>query len=114
MGGIMTEDAYGYVSGQTKTNGPCVMTHDAENQAGQISNCGETKSKDEGELATALAEQGPMGVAINASGTGFQLYSGGVYVNNNCGTSVNHAVLAAGYGTDSASGYDYFLVKNSW
>lgn len=113
-GGIMTEDSYAYVSGQTKKNGPCVSTTDPANQAGTISNCGETKSKDEGDLAAGIAEQGPMGVAINASGTGFQLYSGGVYVNDRCGTSVNHAVLAAGYGTDSASGYDFFLVKNSW
>ena len=28
--------------------------------------------------------------------------------------SVNHAVNMVGYGTDTASGNDYWLIRNSW
>jgi len=30
-----------------------------------------------------------------------------------CGTSLDHAIAAVGYGTDS-SGTPYYLVRNSW
>lgn len=112
-GYIDSEDSYPYVSGQTKTGGTCVS--DPTNGLTTLSECGATKKNSETDLADALAEVGPIGVAIDASGSGFQLYKSGVYVNTRCSSSrLNHAVLAVGYGTDSDSGYDYYKVKNSW
>merc|ERR1712226_1592955 len=65
--------------------------------------CTSTQKKSETDLQAAVAQVGPIGVAIDAGGIGFQLYSGGVYTSSTCSsTSINHAVLAAGYGSDSA------------
>jgi hypothetical protein len=44
----------------------------------------------------------------------FQLYSSGVLDSTSCGTSLDHGVLAVGYGTDSSLSKDYYKVKNSW
>merc|ERR1712226_103006 len=104
-------DNYPYVSGSTKTNGAC--TADPSNSVGSISTCGATTKNSESELTSALAQVGAMGIAIDAGGIGFQLYSGGVYVSNTCSSSrLNHAVTAVGYG--NLDGQDYFTVKNSW
>ena len=59
-------------------------------------------------LLTAVAQQ-PVSVAIEADQTAFQLYKSGV-LTTGCGTSLDHGVLAVGYGTEN--GEDYFLVKN--
>jgi C1A family cysteine protease len=52
-------------------------------------------------------------VAVEADQSSFQFYTGGV-MTAACGTALDHGVLAVGYGTDSASGLDYWYVKNSW
>merc|ERR1712242_515491 len=91
--------------------GNCVA--DPAKSVGMISNCGATTKNSESELPSALAQVGAMGIAIDAGGIGFQLYSGGVYVSNTCSSSrLNHAVTAVGYG--NLDGQDYFTVKNSW
>jgi C1A family cysteine protease len=64
-------------------------------------------------LKAALNQQ-PVSVSIEADKLVFQLYSTGVLNSTKCGTTLDHAVLATGYGTDAATGLDYYLVKNSW
>ena len=55
---------------------------------------------------------GPTSVAIEADKAVFQTYTSGILNSALCGTSLDHGVLAVGYGTQS--GQDYYLVKNSW
>jgi cathepsin L len=73
-----------------------------------------TPTGSEANLQDAVANIGPISVAIDASHMSFQLYKKGLYVENACSTTrLDHAVLAVGYGT-TTDGQDYWLVKNSW
>jgi len=56
--------------------------------------------------------KGPCSVGIQADSRLFQTYSRGVLTGDECGTQIDHGVLAVGYGT--LGGEEYFLVKNSW
>ncbi|KAH8405047.1 hypothetical protein KR222_005639 [Zaprionus bogoriensis] len=59
----------------------------------------------ENALAQAVAQYGPIAVAIDA--THLQHYRGGI-LTKQCVKPVNHAVIVAGYGPN------YWLLKNSW
>jgi C1A family cysteine protease len=63
-------------------------------------------------MMNAVALQ-PVSVSIEADKLCFQMYKSGVLNNTKCGTTLDHAVLTVGYGTDPVGG-DYWLVKNSW
>merc|ERR1719436_670527 len=65
---------------------------------------------DDEALMEAVAQQ-PVSVAIEADKLAFQLYKGGV-LDGECGTALDHGVLAVGYGEEE--GKKYWLVKNSW
>jgi KDEL-tailed cysteine endopeptidase len=65
------------------------------------------------QMKAALSKQ-PLAVAIEADQPSFQSYTSGVFNDASCGTTLDHAVLAVGYGTDATTGLDYWLIKNSW
>ncbi|XP_043238717.1 procathepsin L-like [Amphibalanus amphitrite] len=105
-GGIEAEAAYPYTArdGYCKANGNNVAT---------LRSYVDVRSGSESALQDAVANVGPVAVAIDASHFSFQLYSGGVYNEARCSSSrLDHGVLAVGYGTEN--GQDYWLVKNSW
>lgn len=59
----------------------------------------------------AALDQQPLAVSIEADQYAFQTYTSGV-LSSGCGTSLDHAVLAVGYGSEN--GQDFWLIKNSW
>jgi C1A family cysteine protease len=63
------------------------------------------------ELKTALANIGPVSVAIEADQSVFQFYSKGV-ISAGCGADLDHAVLTVGY--TKVGVLEAFIVKNSW
>ena len=62
-------------------------------------------------LKAAIAV-GPTSVTVEADRSVFQRYTGGVLNSKACGTNLDHAITAVGYGT--LDGQDYFIVRNSW
>ena len=110
-GGIDTEDSYGY----TGKDGTCAF--DKANVGATISNWTDVAVGDEVALADAIANAGPVSIALDASKQ-WQLYSGGILKPRSilgCSsdpTHADHGVAIVGYGTDD--GVDYWWIRNSW
>mmetsp|Transcript_13522 Transcript_13522/g.49193 ORF Transcript_13522/g.49193 Transcript_13522/m.49193 type:complete len:347 (-) Transcript_13522:191-1231(-) len=104
-GGIDSEKDYPYVG----ADGTCDKTKEAKH-VGFITGYEDVPAMDEEALMKAVANQ-PVSVAIEADQSGFQLYAGGVF-DGECGTALDHGVLAVGY--DITGDVPYWIIKNSW
>ena len=99
--GLCTEDAYPY----TGKDGECKdsQCEVAVQSKGKV----QLPQGDEESLANAVALT-PVSIVLDASA--MQLYMGGIITK--CTESINHAVLAVGYGEEN--GIKYWIIKNSW
>jgi C1A family cysteine protease len=104
-GGIASESAYPYVA----STGTC---HSSPSVA-SISSYVDVTVGSEVDLKAALS-LGPVSAGLEADQQAFQFYSGGILSDNTCGTNVNQGVLVVGFGTDTVSNTQYWIVKNSW
>jgi len=106
-GGVDTEASYPY----TAEDGTC--HYSKANNGATLASYTDVTSGSETALTNDCGTYGPISVAIDASHSSFQFYSGGVYYEPDCSsTQLDHGVLAVGYGT--LSGQAYYIVKNSW
>jgi len=105
-GGLTTESNYPY----TARDGSCNKAK-AKQSAATITSYADVPQNQEAQLIAAVTKQ-PVSVAIEADHSSFQLYKSGVFNDANCGTQLDHGVLAVGFG--SQNGKDYWIVKNSW
>jgi hypothetical protein len=103
--GIEPEKLYPY----TGTQGTCKYKEDLTVHANTGYQC--VNQKDENATLAALSGQ-PVSIAVEADQNAWQFYSGGV-VNDQCGDTLDHAVLIAGVGPFNG-GDSAWYVKNSW
>ena len=106
----VSEADYPYTSGKFGITGTCTVNESQglvnTDSPTDYVRVGHTNA----DMMTAIKRQ-PTSVAIDASSSTFNYYTTGV-ITSGCGTSIDHAVVAVGYGTEN--GTDYFLVRNSW
>jgi hypothetical protein len=102
---VASESSYPY----TASDGSCKTSFTTAIPRGGITGYKDISS--ESLLLDAVTNVGPVSVAIEADQSAFQYYNSGV-LTGTCGTSLDHGVLAVGFGSDS--GTDYWKVKNSW
>jgi C1A family cysteine protease len=108
-GGLCSEYDYPYVSGQTQSSGSCLKTCPLVDGS-QIISFTDVAPSDDLAFVSALSLN-PVSVAIQANQPDFQFYKSGVFTGN-CGTNLDHGVLAVGFG--SLNSLPYYKVKNSW
>jgi len=109
-GGLCSEAAYPYTSGVTKQKGSCTQNTCSKVPHSAAKTYTDVEKNSDSALMSAIAQQ-PVSIAIEADCQAFQTYKSGVFTDS-CGTNLDHAVLAVGYGTQQ--GQDYYYVKNSW
>jgi len=103
-GGLCTEAAYPYkaVDGTCQTTCTKTLT---------ISGFTDVTPNNSTALLNACALR-PISIAVDAAGSDWQFYSGGVISDSGCGTQLDHGVLLVGYKTSTNPAY--WIVKNSW
>lgn len=92
-------------------NSHCNQAKEAQHASCHISGYQRPPHNDEAQLIEAVRRR-PVAVSIDASA--LHLYSAGILSAGRCEGRNNHAVLIVGFGTDTASGKDFWLIKNSW
>jgi len=107
--GAETEEDYPYHARDTA----CVYNKNKEVEGTKTNGTIFINRASELDLQDAIANIGPITVAIDANSWSFQFYRSGVYYNPHCSQwQLDHSVLAIGYGV--MDGKEYYLVKNSW
>ena len=115
-GGIDSENQYRYKASFDNCKTRKTLLHMAV-----IDGFTDVPTNDESALKKAVSQQ-PVSVAIEAYQRSFQLYGGGVYHADDCGTQLDHGVLVVGYGIDHNSSNvvipgatkKFWKIKNSW
>lgn len=115
------EGAYPYKSGSSGQIGSCRPSQNGYHTTNYVTGMYNRWYTNELSMEGVVALN-PVSSSVYASGN-WGGYGGGVMVDSQCCDAaydsscvygLNHAILVVGYGHDSSSGLDYWLIKNSW
>jgi len=110
-GGQCAEDSYPYTSGQSGQTGDCQLQGTSCPGGGAFAvqaPAGSTPTQ-QGDEGLQAALQGSV-VSVGVDASQWNSYSGGILTD--CGTQLDHAVVATGF--SSSGGSPYYIVRNSW
>jgi len=115
VGGQMTESSYPYTSGNTGSGGTCKFSlakvGAKVNTANPVTMIADN---DVTTMMTILDSRGVVDIGYSVA-SDFNAYTSGVFTGKKCGTAQqNHEMVAVGYGKDSATGLDYWIIRNQW
>jgi C1A family cysteine protease len=105
--GQTTEAEYPYTSG-SGNSGSCQQRGTPRVHVSKVNT---VQSHSASQLLAAIS-QGPVSVTVEADKMAFQGYTGGILNSAACGTQLDHAITAVGYG--NKNGQSYYIVRNSW
>jgi len=105
--GLETEDEYPYLAVDDNCH------YKEEESVYRIKGYKDVEAQNPRALRDAVLQQ-PVSIAIEADTQVFQLYDGGVFASEECGTQLDHGVAIVGIKTDEETNQDYWIVRNSW
>jgi len=115
------ERSYPYVSGGTGSVYSCNPNQNGYHMNTRVTGMYNRWYPNESEMENVILTN-PVSTSVSATGN-WGGYGGGVLddpaccdaaYDSNCVYNLNHAILVVGYGHDSSSGMDYWIIKNSW
>ena len=110
-GGLASEWTYPYISYQGNNYG-CMFHNRTTRPVAHLKGFQKLPSNENTPVLNAI-QNGPLGISVDASA--WHSYESGVFNGcNQVNPDIDHAVVLEGYGTDSTTGEDYWLVRNSW
>ena len=122
--GVVSNACVPYTSGNGKTqkcppNGQCINSTAPGNNTRyyveSYNHCGSllNPSTHVNEIMKCIVDGGPVDATFNVY-SDFEDYEDGVYTHKTGSYKGLHSVKVVGWGHDDASGYDYWIVQNSW
>jgi len=116
VGGQNTLASYPYTSGASGNGGSCKFKSAAASIGAKVkkTNPGTwIKDKDVTTMMSILSKRGVVDIGFSVANAFYNAGSG-VFTDKGCGTAQqNHEMVAVGYGT-TASGLNYWIVRNQW
>ena len=121
----MLEGDYPYTSGGGDDSANCLYSASKATDV-TVEDWNNVDPYSNDDMKNAVAKQ-PLAVVLAANNAYIHSYASGVLDAADCWhdtrddegkitnlSLINHAVLIVGYGTDTATGLDYWLIRNSW